>query len=68
VVGTIDAATACVLTSSRTQLCPDCAELNFVKRHQKADMTGMVCLVTGGRVKIGTRRGCVCKRVEQSHA
>ena len=35
------------------QLCPDCAELNFAKRGELADMTGMVVLLTGGRVKIG---------------
>jgi NAD(P)-dependent dehydrogenase (short-subunit alcohol dehydrogenase family) len=37
------------------QLCPDCAKLNFDKRDQRADMRGMVCLVTGARVKIGFR-------------
>lgn len=35
------------------QLCPGCAEHNWEKRNQKADMTGMVCVVTGGRVRIG---------------
>ncbi|CAL1142014.1 unnamed protein product, partial [Cladocopium goreaui] len=35
------------------QLCPRCAEHNWEKRNQKADMTGMVCVVTGGRVRIG---------------
>lgn len=35
------------------QLCPTCAALNFAKRSEVADMTGMVVLVTGGRVKIG---------------
>ena len=34
-------------------LCPECAALNFSKRHQTADMSGKVCLVTGARVKIG---------------
>lgn len=34
-------------------LCPDCAELNWTKRHQTADLTGRYALVTGGRVKIG---------------
>ena len=37
------------------QLCPACAELNFVKRNQVADLSGKVCLVTGARVKIGYR-------------
>ena len=34
-------------------LCPGCAELNWDKRLQTCDMSGRVCLVTGGRVKIG---------------
>ena len=39
------------------QLCPDCADLNFAKRSELADMTGMVVLLTGGRVKIGYQAG-----------
>ena len=39
------------------QLCPACATLNFVKRGELADMTGMVVLLTGGRVKIGYQAG-----------
>jgi NAD(P)-dependent dehydrogenase (short-subunit alcohol dehydrogenase family) len=35
------------------QLCPACAELNFHKRGELADLRGRVALVTGGRVKIG---------------
>lgn len=35
------------------QLCPACAELNFLKRSETADLRGRVALVTGGRVKIG---------------
>eukprot|EP00930_Biecheleria_cincta_P069168 TRINITY_DN56946_c0_g1_i1.p1 TRINITY_DN56946_c0_g1~~TRINITY_DN56946_c0_g1_i1.p1 ORF type:complete len:566 (-),score=101.43 TRINITY_DN56946_c0_g1_i1:234-1931(-) len=35
------------------QLCPECAKLNWEKRGQAADMTGFVCVVTGGRVRIG---------------
>jgi NAD(P)-dependent dehydrogenase (short-subunit alcohol dehydrogenase family) len=35
------------------QLCPECAELNFRKRTELADLRGRVALVTGGRVKIG---------------
>jgi NAD(P)-dependent dehydrogenase (short-subunit alcohol dehydrogenase family) len=35
------------------QLCPACAELNFAKREQSADLRGRVVLVTGARVKIG---------------
>jgi NAD(P)-dependent dehydrogenase (short-subunit alcohol dehydrogenase family) len=34
-------------------LCPPCAELNWQKRHQTADLTGRVALVTGARIKIG---------------
>ncbi|MGB7342766.1 MAG: SDR family NAD(P)-dependent oxidoreductase [Pirellulaceae bacterium] len=35
------------------QLCPSCAEFNWQKRSQRADLRGRVALVTGGRVKIG---------------
>jgi NAD(P)-dependent dehydrogenase (short-subunit alcohol dehydrogenase family) len=35
------------------QLCPECAQLNFAKRTELADLGGRVALVTGGRVKIG---------------
>lgn len=34
-------------------LCPSCAELNFRKRNQTADLGGRVALVTGARIKIG---------------
>ncbi len=39
------------------QLCPPCAELNFSKRGELADMNGMTVLLTGGRVKIGYQAG-----------
>ena len=39
------------------QLCPSCAELNFAKRGELADLTGRVALLTGGRVKIGYQAG-----------
>ncbi len=39
------------------QLCPACAELNFQKRGELADLTGRVALLTGGRVKIGYQAG-----------
>lgn len=39
------------------QLCPTCAEFNFAKRSELTDMTGMVALLTGGRVKIGYQAG-----------
>jgi NAD(P)-dependent dehydrogenase (short-subunit alcohol dehydrogenase family) len=35
------------------QMCPPCAELNYRKREQSADLRGRVVLVTGARVKIG---------------
>ncbi|MEM7310276.1 MAG: SDR family oxidoreductase [Planctomycetota bacterium] len=34
-------------------LCPVCAEVNWTKRNQTADLSGRVALVTGARVKIG---------------
>ena len=34
-------------------LCPACAELNWTKRLQTADLSGRYAIVTGGRVKIG---------------
>jgi NAD(P)-dependent dehydrogenase (short-subunit alcohol dehydrogenase family) len=39
------------------QLCPECAELNFHKRTETADLRGRVALLTGGRVKIGYQAG-----------
>src|ERR1035437_8010778 len=39
------------------QLCPKCAELNFIKRTETADLRGRVALLTGGRVKIGYQAG-----------
>ena len=39
------------------QLCPQCAELNFFKRTETADLRGRVALLTGGRVKIGYQAG-----------
>jgi NAD(P)-dependent dehydrogenase (short-subunit alcohol dehydrogenase family) len=35
------------------QMCAPCAELNYRKRQQTADLCGRVVLVTGARVKIG---------------
>src|SRR5262249_44386538 len=34
-------------------LCPPCGDDNYARRHQTADLSGMVALVTGGRIKIG---------------
>jgi NAD(P)-dependent dehydrogenase (short-subunit alcohol dehydrogenase family) len=39
------------------RLCPACAELNFTKRTELADLRGRVALLTGGRVKIGYQAG-----------
>jgi NAD(P)-dependent dehydrogenase (short-subunit alcohol dehydrogenase family) len=39
------------------QLCPACAEFNFRKRGELADLRGRVALLTGGRVKIGYQAG-----------
>ena len=34
-------------------MCPSCAELNYRKRFQRADLYGQVALITGSRLKIG---------------
>jgi NAD(P)-dependent dehydrogenase (short-subunit alcohol dehydrogenase family) len=34
-------------------MCPTCADLNYLKRFQTADLTGQVALITGSRLKIG---------------
>lgn len=34
-------------------MCPECAQLNYRKRFQRADLTGQVALITGSRLKIG---------------
>jgi NAD(P)-dependent dehydrogenase (short-subunit alcohol dehydrogenase family) len=39
------------------RLCATCAEENFAKRTELADLTGRVALLTGGRVKIGYQAG-----------
>jgi NAD(P)-dependent dehydrogenase (short-subunit alcohol dehydrogenase family) len=39
------------------QLCPKCADLNFRKRTERANLSGRVALLTGGRVKIGYQAG-----------
>jgi NAD(P)-dependent dehydrogenase (short-subunit alcohol dehydrogenase family) len=39
------------------QMCPACAEFNFAKRTELADLSGRVALLTGGRVKIGYQAG-----------
>lgn len=35
------------------QLCPECAEFNYQKRFQTANLSGQVALITGSRLKIG---------------
>ena len=39
------------------RLCPACADFNYEKRQQTADLRGHVALVTGGRVRIGYEIG-----------
>jgi NAD(P)-dependent dehydrogenase (short-subunit alcohol dehydrogenase family) len=39
------------------QLCAECGDFNFAKRHESADLHGRVALITGGRVKIGYQAG-----------
>jgi NAD(P)-dependent dehydrogenase (short-subunit alcohol dehydrogenase family) len=39
------------------RLCIACAEENFAKRSELADLSGRVALLTGGRVKIGYQAG-----------
>jgi len=39
------------------QMCPACADFNFKKRTETADLRGRVALLTGGRVKIGYQAG-----------
>jgi NAD(P)-dependent dehydrogenase (short-subunit alcohol dehydrogenase family) len=39
------------------QMCAECAEFNFAKRTERADLGGRVALLTGGRVKIGYQAG-----------
>jgi NAD(P)-dependent dehydrogenase (short-subunit alcohol dehydrogenase family) len=39
------------------QLCPECAEFNYAKRGELADLRGRIALLTGGRVKIGYQAG-----------
>ncbi|MCC2668343.1 MAG: hypothetical protein K0Q72_814 [Armatimonadetes bacterium] len=35
------------------KLCPECAEVNYARREQRADLRGRTALLTGGRIKIG---------------
>ncbi len=47
-------------------LCPACAELNWTKRRQTADLRGRVALVTGARVKIGYQASIMLLRAGAS--
>ena len=38
-------------------MCPTCADLNWRKRHETADLSGRTALITGARVKIGYQAG-----------
>jgi hypothetical protein len=59
------AARACYICKQRftqvhsfyDRLCPECGDFNLAKRGELADLSGRVALLTGGRVKTGTRRG-----------
>jgi NAD(P)-dependent dehydrogenase (short-subunit alcohol dehydrogenase family) len=46
-----------IFTTSTTSSVPSCAELNYRKRTELADLRGRVALLTGGRVKIGYQAG-----------
>jgi NAD(P)-dependent dehydrogenase (short-subunit alcohol dehydrogenase family) len=39
------------------QMCTECADFNFAKRTELADLSGRTALLTGGRVKIGYQAG-----------
>jgi len=39
------------------RLCPACGDFNFAKRGERANLSGRVALLTGGRVKIGYQAG-----------
>jgi NAD(P)-dependent dehydrogenase (short-subunit alcohol dehydrogenase family) len=47
-------------------LCPECAALNWAKRHQRARLDGRVALVTGARVKIGYQAALMLLRAGAS--
>eukprot|EP01112_Ceratiomyxa_fruticulosa_P014138 TRINITY_DN4029_c0_g1_i1.p1 TRINITY_DN4029_c0_g1~~TRINITY_DN4029_c0_g1_i1.p1 ORF type:complete len:593 (+),score=111.05 TRINITY_DN4029_c0_g1_i1:686-2464(+) len=46
-----------ILHSFYDQLCPECAEIAWVKRNKLPDLSGKVALVTGARIKIGYETG-----------
>ncbi len=61
ITGELKSARSCYVCLSRFKIlhhfydtmCMPCAELNYKKRFQTADLTGQVALITGSRLKIG---------------
>ena len=54
----------------RPAVLPSCADVNFAKRTELADLRGRVALLTGGRVKIGYQAGLKllrCGRAPDRH-
>jgi hypothetical protein len=52
------------------QLCPECAELNFMKRTETADLRGKVALLTGGSREdwlSGRSQAASCRRTSHRH-
>jgi len=43
-------------------MCPDCADFNYAKRFQSADLSGQVVIITGSRLKIGYHITLMCLR------
>lgn len=43
-------------------MCPECANFNYAKRFQTADLTGQVAVITGSRLKIGYHITLMCLR------
>lgn len=44
------------------RLCPECAQFNWEKRIQRANLSGKIALVTGARVKIGYEMALILLR------
>ena len=42
-----------VIWETYIRMCRKCGEVNYEKRHQRADLTDKYAVVTGGRIKIG---------------
>ena len=43
-------------------MCPECADFNYAKRFQTADLTDQVIVITGSRLKIGYHITLMCLR------